>query len=1179
MKDPMADQPIDEPKIRIILTAYPLNSPAKSNFMKSTRNLLLAGSIAFSLASTASHAATFVYSNTTSGTTQWSAGTNWDATPVSDPATTLTFGNAAALAASDAIVSNNDLAGDFKLNVINMTYAGPATGIAPAVVLTGGRLEASTNGATAPTMVFNTTGTVKPVVTINNDLLLTNDLTITATTNAVVGGLISGPGKLSKSGTGVLTITSTGNSYEGNTTLTAGVLEVGDLANNSLGIGGLILNGGVLQGFGTFTRNFNAGGLPAAANGEIAGPSGGFSARGGPLEVNFGGLLVPAQVTLSGPGNRLGNGFILNSGSANNKVTVVNPIALNGAVRVFTVNTGTGGDSAEISGVLSGTTSSGVNKTGSGQLILSRSNTYAGLTTVGAGTLAISNTSSLGAAALGATNNTTSVSSDARLQLISGVVTDSNESLIIAGTGGGIPAGALQAGTGGGTWTGPIALNAAARIGATAGNTLVINGSIADGTSTGVAFSGQSGTGTIVLAPTTSNTYTGQTNLVRGIVRLGKTDALPVTTVLDAKDAANSIDATVLDLAGFNQTIAGLFDTGANANTVITNSVADTVSNLTMNLTGIARTYDGTIADSAGSISLTKIGTVTQTLAGANSYSGATNIIIGALTIANNTALGTTAGATIIQSTGTIATGGRLILTNDITCAEPLTLAGSSEQTGGFNPTVDSTSGINTLSGGITLEGTGGQRINATGSLTITGPIARDGINAGALVLRTGSAVSTLTVDNSIDLNGNGLNIQGLGTVILNAASTDFVSTNISFGGPELVLKLGVDNALPISTDLVLGTTNTTVGSDQGKLDLAGHDQSIRALTGVRSTGISPSEASARKITNSAGTPATLTVGFTTVGGNFSTFDGVIEDGTGGIALTKVGGGTSILSADNTYTGATQVDAGTLRVIGSLNAGSTVNVGPSGILAGTGTVSGTVTAFGTIAPGSGGAGTLSTGATTLTGTLAVEINGANGDKLVSTGAVFLAGPLTVNLLGGGFTEPSYVIAEGTSLSGTFSSVPGGYAVSYSATQATLTKTPGGDYNSWTTSFGLQNPWLGIDLALNGDPAADPDGDGMNNQQEYAFGLTPTSGSSVNPIIVRFDKDAGTFSYTRRATPLTTGLAYIVKTSTDLLSWTPDNIATSNQSVTGTVDGVQTVQVTLSGLPLADEKLFVRIEAQ
>jgi hypothetical protein len=64
-------------------------------------------------------------------------------------------------------------------------------------------------------------------------------------------------------------------------------------------------------------------------------------------------------------------------------------------------------------------------------------------------------------------------------------------------------------------------------------------------------------------------------------------------------------------------------------------------------------------------------------------------------------------------------------------------------------------------------------------------------------------------------------------------------------------------------------------------------------------------------------------------------------------------------------------------------------------------------------------------------------------------------------------------------------------------------------------------------------AADTDGDGLTNQQEYAFGLNPTLGSSVNPITVPLDKTTGTFTYTRRATPAASGLTYTVFTSSDL----------------------------------------------
>ena len=130
---------------------------------------------------------------------------------------------------------------------------------------------------------------------------------------------------------------------------------------------------------------------------------------------------------------------------------------------------------------------------------------------------------------------------------------------------------------------------------------------------------------------------------------------------------------------------------------------------------------------------------------------------------------------------------------------------------------------------------------------------------------------------------------------------------------------------------------------------------------------------------------------------------------------------------------------------------------------------------------------------------------------------------------------------------------------------------GSDYDTWAGS-----------IAGFTDTAADhdPDGDGMTNQQEYAFGLDPTRSSSCSPITVPLDKTTGRFKYTRRANPVSTGLAYTVWTSPDLGTWTKDGGATSGQTVESTSrDGVETVAVTLTGWPLTDSKLFVRVHAE
>ncbi|MCX6876730.1 MAG: hypothetical protein NTW21_23410 [Verrucomicrobia bacterium] len=123
-----------------------------------------------------------------------------------------------------------------------------------------------------------------------------------------------------------------------------------------------------------------------------------------------------------------------------------------------------------------------------------------------------------------------------------------------------------------------------------------------------------------------------------------------------------------------------------------------------------------------------------------------------------------------------------------------------------------------------------------------------------------------------------------------------------------------------------------------------------------------------------------------------------------------------------------------------------------------------------------------------------------------------------------------------------------------------------DYDIWADGFGAGFS----DRA----PTHDPDHDGMTNQQEYAFGLDPTLGSSVNPIIVPLDKTTGRFSYTRRDPP---GLAYTVWTSTDLVAWTEDVGAL--QTPGASMAGVQTVAVILSGMPLTAPTLWVRVQAK
>ena len=140
------------------------------------------------------------------------------------------------------------------------------------------------------------------------------------------------------------------------------------------------------------------------------------------------------------------------------------------------------------------------------------------------------------------------------------------------------------------------------------------------------------------------------------------------------------------------------------------------------------------------------------------------------------------------------------------------------------------------------------------------------------------------------------------------------------------------------------------------------------------------------------------------------------------------------------------------------------------------------------------------------------------------------------------------------------------------------------FAKWTAndsdSDGLPDWW---EMKYSGSTTAmsaggNTDGSGMSNFTKYAFGLDPAKGSSVDPIIdTTALHGAGQFSYTRAANSV---LTYTVWTSTDLSDWGSAPAAATQVPRVPAVDGVETVDVTLTGYTAPPGgKLFVRVKAQ
>jgi hyaluronate lyase len=235
----------------------------------------------------------------------------------------------------------------------------------------------------------------------------------------------------------------------------------------------------------------------------------------------------------------------------------------------------------------------------------------------------------------------------------------------------------------------------------------------------------------------------------------------------------------------------------------------------------------------------------------------------------------------------------------------------------------------------------------------------------------------------------------------------------------------------------------------------------------------------------------------------------------GGADFVKTGTGTLILSGNNSYTGNTVVEEGILSVTNpGLADASTVSIG-------------------TLAnPGAAFLNLPNSGNDTVT---ALFINGVGQPAGRTYGNASSVLPVIATAA---ITGPGTITVPGS----------------------------GTPYSLWADSF-----FPGNDVS---DPDGDNDNDGLTNQQEFAFGLSPVDGSSVNPILVQLNKAAGTFTYQRRAG---TGLTFRILTSTDLRAWPEDETAAQ---VPGPVDGNgnETVVVTLTDAPLTATNFFVRVAA-
>ncbi|HSW18009.1 MAG TPA: autotransporter outer membrane beta-barrel domain-containing protein [Ramlibacter sp.] len=554
----------------------------------------------------------------------------------------------------------------------------------------------------------------------------------------------------------------------------------------------------------------------------------------------------------------------------------------------------------------------------------------------------------------------------------------------------------------------------------------------------------------------------------------------------------------------------------------------------------------------AGTAGLRKTGDGTLALTSVNSYSDGTSVEGGVLEISADNQLGSPSGELGLANGGTL----RLAASN-IGSARNITLAGSGGvidvndtrngtfagtisgsgalalvNTGAPVPTADlriTLSGANTYDGGtrVGIQGVDGARVNAraTGSSSLgTGPVdiylnsemmfSGSGASAGGLMITTHES-SNLLGTNSGTYFVNGASAgsahlvnQGRGSyVIIEGANTSAATSQIDnnggrvgfFGassGGSATINNNAGGMVMVFDDANLSGTSIRNNDGTVFVSTAGAGIAIGSLSGAGNVVLGDSD---NQLTLGAlGLNDIISGSLSDKGSGYLDALGrpYVQPATGsGGSLVKEGAGTLTLAGNNSYTGSTTVNGGTLLIEGNqsmasgaiaVNAGGTLTSSASGLtasaidvrsggtLAGNGTMSGAVNIAngGRLAPGNS-AGTLSVGTLTLNSGSQLDYElgqpgtpgGSSNDLVNVAGNLTLAGTLNIAPPAGGSFGPGLyrLMNYGGTLTNNglgFGSVPGSPADLYLQTsvaqQVNLVNRAGLTLHFWDGSGAVNN---------------------------------------------------------------------------------------------------------------------------
>ena len=912
---------------------------------------------------------------------------------------------------------------DAATNVVQLSK--PTTSSIAAAAAIGYNGAAYTLTGTAITLgssgILLNSGSANQV--INLDMGLTAATSISTTANSLtLNGVISGNVDVNFTASVLGTITLTqANSYTGNTRINgsggggAGAVSID--AFNRLGTGTTInLGASSTVGILRYTGSGETTDKVINLNGVTANAT---------LDQSGTGLL---QFTSNLTATGLGNKTLILQGSTAGTGEIAGSIVNSTGFATSLTKQGTGTWTLSGANTYSGTTS-----VSAGTLVLNGTNTSAGATTLSGGTLSLGNAANGGLAS-------------GLLSLNGGTLQSSNVSARSLSNALAIGADFTIGGTGDLAFT-----DTTTGVALSATRTLTVNNTSTSFAQTFSSTGGltKAGTGTLTLSG--ANTYTGTTIVNAGTLVLNGTNSLTGATTVNAGTlkldyATNNTsklgDTGILALNGGTLELSG----GSHTEVVTSTTLNTGVTFIKQTNSGTAKLQMGAITFTAGAIDFSADSIATTTTS--NQASG---ILSTRATVAGaNFATGDS--ATTNHNVVALTTYTALPNSGALTANTNYQLVGS----GSISTSTGATS--ETLK--ITTNGTS-QAFAVGGNKLTMGAILFAGANDYSITTSgTGSIVPTIL--HNYGTSGATLSLGTLGGAL----------TQFGTGKTLLTQAATTDNTLAINGGSVQFSDNLQIGTNATVRAITLNNGTLIANTSGGSIALDNAGTFSRTVSLGAG-GGTINVapGATT---NALTVSGVVS-GTG--SLTKLGTGTLNLSAINTYTGATTVNAGKLTIAsgGTINSTSGVSIGAGefnytsatalsktvsfsgtgGTLRGTGTISSAVaiTSGNTVAAGADAAtlGTLtfSGGLTGTTGSIfSFKLNsgtvsgGIGSSDLFAVNGTAALGSATLSLTDLGSTaltngETFTLLTASTSISGTFLNLANGSAIHVGNTDYTL----------------------------------------------------------------------------------------------------------------------------------------------